>query len=140
MVENAVFWINALPINSGMSSTISPADVHDRDHHRFQQTLQNRSWRICRGTRKNSHETPRNPVQNPIYASYQQEIPNVPVGSSTSVQDAASNDVPSPLSLSRRVLLTAYIRLLKLVTRIPLLDFLPPWKSHPIWRHPQRRQ
>ena len=24
MVENTVFWINALPINSGMSSTISP--------------------------------------------------------------------------------------------------------------------
>ena len=53
MVENAVFWINALPINSGMSSTISPADVHDRDHHRFQQTLQNRSWRIRQGTLKN---------------------------------------------------------------------------------------
>ena len=77
-----------------------------------------------RHTKKPSQETPRNPAQNPLYASDQQETSKVPTGSSTSVQDSTSNNIPSPFSLSRRALLTAYKHSPTPTNRNPLLIYL----------------
>ena len=140
MVGNAFFGLNALPVNSSMYWTIFPQTLMTGTTIEF-----NKHWKIemahtPRHTKNPSHETPRNPAQNLIYALHQQETSTVPTGPSTSVQDSSSNNVPSTLSPPGRMLLTAYTRSPTLTTRILISFFKLPWKSHPIWRHPQRRQ
>ena len=124
MVENAFLGINALPGNSGMSCTISPWTVMIGTTIELNKHCKIEFGAYAKAHTKSSHETPRNPVQNPLYALDQQETSKVPTGSSTSVQDAASNDVPSFLSPSQRALPTAYTRSPMLTTKIMLLIYL----------------
>ena len=124
MVENVVFWINALPVNRCMSCAVSPHTLMTGTTVDF-----NKHWKIefcayAKAHKKTSHETPRNPAQNLLYASDQHETSKVPTGYSTSVQDTVSKNVPSTLSPSWRALSTAYMRLLTLTTKILLLVFL----------------
>ena len=116
-----IFWINSLPVNSGTSCTISP-----RTHMTGTTIDFNEQYKIGLGAyakahKKNSHKSPRIPAQNPLYASDQHATSKVPTGSSNSTQDAASNDVPSPLYPPRHALSTAYTQLPTLTNRIPLL-------------------
>ena len=76
-----------------------------------------------RHTKKTSHENRRNNAQSPLYVSDQQENSMVPIGSSTSAQDATSNDVISPLSPSRCALLIAFTRFADADNQNPDVDF-----------------
>ena len=76
-----------------------------------------------RHTKKPFHEAPCNPTQNPLSASDQHKPSKVNIGSSTSTQDATSNDVPLTLSPYRHALSIACMRLPTLTTGILLLIF-----------------
>ena len=85
MVENTVFLLNTLPLNSGMSCTISPRMLMTGTTIDFNKHCKTEFGAYAKAHEKKSHKTPRNPAQNPLYASYQQETSKVPIGSSTSV-------------------------------------------------------
>ena len=100
MVENAVFWINGLPIKSGMFCMISPKTLMTVTIIDFKKHCKIKFNAYAEAHEKSFHATPRNPAQNPLSSSDQHETSKVTIGYSTFVQDAASNKVPLPLSPS----------------------------------------
>ena len=98
MVENAVFVPNALPINSGMIFTIFLWTLMMGTTINFKKHCKIRFGAYAEAHETNSHKNTRNPAQNRLYASDQQETSKVNIGYSTSVQDYTSKDVPLPLS------------------------------------------
>ena len=105
MVENTVFWLNALPVNSGISCTISPQTLMTGTTIDFKKHRKLNLAHLPRHMKKPFHATPRNLTQNLLSALDQHETSKVPIGSSTSVQDTASNKITfTPLPVPTRVI------------------------------------
>ena len=71
MVENAVFWLNALPVNIGMSCMISPWTLMTGTTIDFNKHRKIEFGAYANAHKKSSYETPHNTENIPLYASDQ---------------------------------------------------------------------